>query len=82
MSDIKTTDKVVLETIKDLDNRSTIGIAKYGCDLMRTDLSLKDFLNHAYQENLDSALYLKRAILEIEMAEDHLREELNDELRN
>lgn len=74
MSEIKTTDKVVLETIKDLDNRSSVGIKKYGCDLMRTDLGLKDFLNHAYQENLDSALYLKRAIIEIEMAEEAEKE--------
>lgn len=61
-----TTDKIVLSVMQDLNNRSKIGINKYGVTLERTDLSLKDFLVHAYEECLDQANYLKRAITELE----------------
>jgi hypothetical protein len=51
---------------QDLFDRSEVGIKKYGVTLDRTDLGLKDWLQHAYEESLDHALYLKRAIKEIE----------------
>jgi hypothetical protein len=50
----------------DLKQRSEVGIKKYGVTLDRKDLKLKDWLQHAYEETLDKALYLKRAIKEIE----------------
>jgi hypothetical protein len=58
-------DKIVKEVRKDLKDRSEVGIKKYGVTLDREDLSLKDWLQHAYEETLDKALYLKRAIREI-----------------
>jgi hypothetical protein len=57
----------IVESVRvDLLNRSEVGIKKYGTTLQRTDLNLKDWLNHAYEECLDQALYLKRSILELE----------------
>lgn len=39
---------------------------KYGVTLERTDLNLRDWLQHAYEECLDQANYLKRSIVEID----------------
>lgn len=62
------TDKVVDAVREDLLRRSTLGIAKYGVTLERNDLSLRDWLQHAYEETLDQANYLKRAIMQIDEA--------------
>lgn len=59
-------DKVVEAVREDLLRRSQVGVKKYGVTLDRNDLSLKDWLQHAYEECLDQANYLKKAILEIE----------------
>lgn len=59
-------DPVVAAVRADLLRRSELGIAKYGMTLDRTDLSLRDWLVHAYEETLDQANYLKRAIMEID----------------
>ena len=61
-----TKDKIVLQVMEDLNSRSSVGIEKYNTTLERTDLELKDWLQHAYEECLDQANYLKRAIIEIE----------------
>lgn len=58
-------DKVIEEVRADLLRRSEVGIKKYNTTLDRTDLNLKDWLNHAYEECLDQAAYLKRAIREL-----------------
>lgn len=60
------TDPVVEAVRADLLQRSAKGIAKYGVTLDRRDLSLRDWLQHAYEETLDQANYLKCAILELE----------------
>ncbi len=62
-------DPVVEAVRADLLSRSQVGIAKYGVTLARTDLNLRDWLQHAYEEHLDAANYLKRAILELDAAE-------------
>lgn len=59
-------DKIVESVRADLRNRSQRGIKKYGTTLDRTDLSLRDWLQHAYEESLDKCLYLKRAIKELD----------------
>lgn len=61
-----TSDKVVQSVMNDLNERSKVGVGKYGVTLEREDLSLKDWLQHAYEETLDKANYLKRAIMELE----------------
>lgn len=63
-------DTVVAAVRADLLRRSELGIAKYGVTLDRTDLNLRDWLQHAYEEHLDAANYLKRAIMEIDRRAD------------
>ena len=69
-----TTDKVVLAVKSDLNRRSEVGIKKYNTTLERTDLELRDWLQHAYEECLDQANYLKRSIMELDgkIAEEQL----------
>ena len=60
------TDKVVEAVRADLLQRSQVGIKKYNTTLERTDLDLKDWLQHSYEECLDMCNYLKRSIIELE----------------
>lgn len=55
-------DTIVEAVRADLQRRSEIGIKKYNTTLDRTDLTEIDWLNHAYEEALDLALYLKKTI--------------------
>jgi hypothetical protein len=54
------------DVCKDIAERQKKGIAKYGCTVASNPLSLKAWLQHAYEETLDKAVYLKRAIAEME----------------
>lgn len=60
-----TTDKIVLSVMSDLNERSKVGIKKYGTDLERKDLTLLQWHQHHYEELLDAALYTKRIINEL-----------------
>ena len=53
------TEKMVCE---DIAKRQELGIAKYGVTVEDNDLSHKQWLQHAYEEALDMAVYLKRII--------------------
>lgn len=53
----------------DIAERQKLGILKYQTTVKDNPLSLKQWLQHAYEENLDSAVYLRRAIAEIETNE-------------
>jgi hypothetical protein len=64
-----TIDTVVRAVRQDLLDRSNVGIEKYNNTLDRTDIDLKGWLQHAYEECLDQANYLKRSIIEIEKNE-------------
>ena len=60
---------------EDIAQRQQLGIAKYGTTVAGNPLELKQWLHHAYEEALDMAVYLKRAINEIErkqQADEHL----------
>lgn len=63
---MSTVDTVVEAVRDDLLRRSRVGIAKYGVTLDRTDLTLRDWLQHTYEETLDQANYLKRTIIELD----------------
>lgn len=52
--------------IAKIRQRRDAGRLKYGKTMERTDLSLKDWLNHAMEESLDHAIYLQRIIKELE----------------
>ena len=45
--------------------RSQLGIAKYGCDMTRTDLELIEWHQHRLEELLDSAVYTMRIIAQM-----------------
>ena len=49
--------------------RQQMGINKYGTTVAQNPLSLREWLVHAKQEALDQAIYLQRAIEEIDAKE-------------
>ena len=53
-------DSVVYRIAQLLKSRSETGIRKYGTTLDRTDLEVKQWIDHAIEEALDHALYLQR----------------------
>jgi hypothetical protein len=57
---INNNDTVVFKIAMLLKVRSETGIRKYGTTLDRTDLSVKEWIDHAIEESLDHALYLQR----------------------
>lgn len=54
------------EVIKDMIAREQLGIKKYGTTIDRDDYSLKDWMQHHYEELLDAALYVKKQIQKLE----------------
>ena len=50
----------------DIGSRQEMGIAKYGTTVADNPLSLRQWLQHAYEETLDHAIYLRRSIEQIE----------------
>jgi len=53
-------DSVVYRIAHLLKSRSETGIRKYGTTLDRTDLEVKQWIDHAIEEALDLALYLQK----------------------
>jgi hypothetical protein len=49
----------------DIKARQFAGNKKYGTTVANNALPLKDWLQHAYEECLDQAIYLKRAMEEL-----------------
>jgi hypothetical protein len=54
--------RILYSIIDDLLSREDKGIKEYGTTMDRTDLSEQDWLQHAYEEALDLAIYLKKII--------------------
>ena len=46
--------------------RQSEGVAKYGFTVEGNPLPLRQWLQHAYEETLDKAIYLRRAIEEMD----------------
>jgi len=57
----------------DIAKRQSIGIAKYGTTVAENPLPLRAWLQHQYEELLDAAVYCRRAIAELDRAEDDLK---------
>lgn len=51
---------------EDITKRQALGLSKYGVSVEDNPLPLRDWLQHAYEETLDKAVYLKRAIEELD----------------
>lgn len=54
------------EVIADISKRQQLGIVKYGTTVEQNPLELRQWLQHGYEEALDLAIYLKRAIQELD----------------
>jgi hypothetical protein len=50
----------------DITERQAMGINKYGTTVENNHLEFQAWLQHAYEEALDLAIYLKRSIEQIE----------------
>lgn len=53
-------DSIVESVINQYNERSKLGMDKYGTTLDRTDLKPLDWINHAQQEAMDLTLYLEK----------------------
>jgi len=53
-------DSIVLSVINKFKDRAKFGKQKYGTDLDRTDLVVKDWIQHAQEELMDGILYLEK----------------------
>jgi hypothetical protein len=53
------------QVCQDILSRQQMGIKKYGITVAENPLSRKQWAQHAYEECLDQAIYLKRLISEL-----------------
>lgn len=54
----------------DIAQRQQRGVAKYGTTVAQNPLTLRQWLQHAYEECLDQAIYLRRSIEELDKTKD------------
>ena len=54
------------QVCEDIKNRQQLGINKYGTTVAQNPLDLRQWLQHSYEEKLDDAVYMKRAIQELD----------------
>lgn len=59
-------DSIVLSVIQKFKERATFGKKKYGTDLDRQDLKVKDWIQHAQEELMDGILYLEKLKVSIQ----------------
>ena len=64
--DIKPDFSVEESVILEIKERAKKGYAKYGTTMTRNDLSMRDWAQHALEEALDLAIYLKRIIRDLD----------------
>lgn len=55
--------KVTEQVINDIQQRELKGIETYGTTMDRQDLTQDQWLQHAYEESLDFAIYLRKLIM-------------------
>ena len=53
---------ILQQVIADMRVREERGLMKYGTTVDRTDLTQEQWLQHAYEEALDLAIYLKKVM--------------------
>lgn len=63
MTEPEGTEKRVCE---DIARRQAFGMGKYGISVENNPLTLKQWLQHAYEESLDLSVYLRKCIEEID----------------
>jgi len=55
--------QVTEQVINDINAREQKGLETYGTTMDRNDLTQDQWLNHAYEESLDFAIYLKKLLI-------------------
>jgi hypothetical protein len=55
--------QVTQQVINDINARELKGLETYGTTMDRNDLTQDQWLNHAYEEALDFAIYLKKLLI-------------------
>jgi hypothetical protein len=55
--------QVTQQVINDINAREQKGLETYGTTMDRNDLTQEQWLNHAYEEALDFAIYLKKLLI-------------------
>jgi hypothetical protein len=53
-------DSIVESVVMKYKERANLGLTKYGTNLDRTDLNVKDWVEHLQQELMDAVLYLEK----------------------
>lgn len=56
--------QVYAQVMLDLRSREKMGIEKYGVSVDKAKLDTLQWMQHAYEESLDHAIYMKKLILE------------------
>jgi hypothetical protein len=73
------TDKIVEQVIEKYQQRSQLGIEKYGTTLQDNKLSKEEWLTHLQEELMDAVVYIEKIKQEIKCSElDSLFDFLND----
>lgn len=57
---MKSKDKYVHQVVQKYEERSRVGIEKYGTTLERNDLTPVEWLNHLQEELMDATLYIQK----------------------
>ena len=53
-------DKIVQQVISKFEQRSELGLKKYGTTLEENNLSIEEWINHSIEEQMDNILYLTK----------------------
>jgi len=51
------------KVIEKIRQRAELGLNKYNTTMERTDLTLKEWINHAMEEAMDLSVYLQRILI-------------------
>ena len=62
MKNKKIEDTIVKKVVDKYEQRSAVGIKKYGTTLDRNDLELKEWILHLQEELMDATLYLEKIL--------------------
>lgn len=65
MANENTPTGIEAQVCADIARRQQLGLSKYGISVADNPLTLLAWLQHAYEEALDQAVYIKRAMVEI-----------------
>ena len=57
----------------DIAKRQQLGIKKYGVTVEKSNLTLRQWLQHSYEEKLDDIVYMKRSMEEMDAKANDLK---------